>query len=102
MGASIVAYWASLLIYLEVASTAFANIGWKFYLVFLSLLVCFIVPLFFYFPETKGLSLEEIARLFNDETTSVRLDAPETEEDNLKMVEEKEVLTQTERLAGRP
>ncbi len=98
MSASIVAYWSSLLIYLEVAPTAFADIGWKFYLVFLSLLVCFIMPLFFYFPESKGLSLEEIARLFNDETTSVRLDAPGTNQEKQDIGKEKELVSQTENL----
>ena len=98
MSASIVAYWSSLLIYLEVAPTAFADIGWKFYLVFLSLLVCFIMPLFFYFPESKGLSLEEIARLFNDETTSVRLDAPGTDQEKVDIGKEKELVSQTENL----
>ncbi|KAJ9613070.1 hypothetical protein H2200_003011 [Cladophialophora chaetospira] len=94
MGASIVAYWSSLLIYLEVAPTAFADIGWKFYLVFLSLLICFIIPLFFYFPESKGLSLEEVARLFNDEITSVRLDAMEVSGD-----EKMEIVLERERIA---
>jgi MFS family permease len=75
MSTSIVAYFASLIIYLEVAPTAFAAIGWKFYLVFLIALFFFILPLFFYFPESKGLSLEEVARLFDDEVTTVRLDA---------------------------
>ncbi|KAK5257668.1 hypothetical protein LTR40_009439 [Exophiala xenobiotica] len=98
MSASIVAYWCSLLIYLEVAPTAFANIGWKFYLVFLSLLVCFIMPLFFYFPESKGLSLEEIARLFNDETTSVRLDAPGMDQEKVDIGNEKKLVSQTEDL----
>lgn len=75
MSTSIVAYFASLIIYLEVAPTAFAAIGWKFYLVFLIALFFFILPLFFYFPESKGLSLEEVAWLFDDEVTTVRLDA---------------------------
>ncbi|RFU26551.1 hypothetical protein B7463_g9784, partial [Scytalidium lignicola] len=92
MSSSIVAYFASLIIYLQVAPTAFANIGWKFYLVFLSLLVTFITTLFFYFPESKGLSLEEIAKLFNDEVTSIRLDAPESSEEKVETINQIENL----------
>lgn len=84
MAFSIVAYFASLLIYLEVAPTAFATISWKFYLVFLLALSCFIVPLFFYFPESKGLSLEEISRLFGDEATTISLEGPGTPEDKVE------------------
>ncbi|OQU95567.1 hypothetical protein CLAIMM_01752 [Cladophialophora immunda] len=54
-------------IWLQAAPTAFQNIGWKFYL-------CFIVPgtigaviIWFWFPDTNGLPLEEIAAIFGDE-----------------------------------
>lgn len=91
MAFSIVSYFASLLIYLQVAPTAFATIGWKFYLVFLISLLCFIVPLFFYFPETKGLSLEEISRLFGDEATTISLQGSGTVEDKVEMAREVEL-----------
>lgn len=61
--------------WLQSAPTAFENIGWKFYL-------CFIIPAFLFsivclifYPNTKGLALEEIAALFGDE---VRTDVPTT------------------------
>jgi hypothetical protein len=54
------------LIWLQATPTAFANIGWRFY-------ICFIVPgtigaaiMFFCFPDTKGLPLEEVAAIFGD------------------------------------
>lgn len=81
MAFSIVSYFASLIIYLQVAPIAFANIGWKFYLVFLLLLFCFTVPLFFYFPESKGVSLEEISRLFGDKATVISLKGPTKDEE---------------------
>lgn len=95
MAFAIVSYFSSLLIYLEVAPTAFAAIGWKFYLVFLLALGCFIVPLFFYFPESKGLSLEEIARLFGDEATTISLQGPGTLEDKIEVAEQVEMSTRS-------
>lgn len=59
------------IIWLQVAPTAFENIGWKFYL-------CFIVPgtvmgliIWFWFPNTKGIPLEEVAAIFGDEIEHV-------------------------------
>ncbi|KAK4971843.1 hypothetical protein LTR28_013077 [Elasticomyces elasticus] len=54
-------------IYTTAAGPAFNTIGWRFYLVFIvvtSLMLPFVV---LYFPETKGLSLEEVGALFGDE-----------------------------------
>lgn len=49
------------------APTAFANIGWKFYIVFAITTLMMIVAIWMYWPETKGLSLEEINALFGEE-----------------------------------
>jgi hypothetical protein len=43
------------------------NIGYKYYIVFCCLLVIFLAVTYFYFPETKGRSLEEIAEIFDTE-----------------------------------
>lgn len=56
------------IIWLQSAPTAIKNIGWKYYL-------CFITPSSFaaivilkWFPDTRGLSLKECANIFgNDE-----------------------------------
>ncbi|KIW88752.1 uncharacterized protein Z519_10799 [Cladophialophora bantiana CBS 173.52] len=55
------------LVYLQVAATAFANIGWKFYLVFIILSGLGAFFAYFYLPETKNIPLEEMAKLFGDE-----------------------------------
>ncbi|CAK7267422.1 hypothetical protein SEPCBS119000_002538 [Sporothrix epigloea] len=95
MAWSISAYFAALIIYLQVAPTAFAAIGWKFYLVFVVLLAAFISPLFFYCPESKGLSLEEIGRLFGDEATDITLEGPETIDSKLALGRDVEMLETT-------
>ena len=55
------------IVWLQAAPTALENIGWKYYL-------CFIIPssiaavlILVYWPDTNGLPLEEIARIFGDE-----------------------------------
>lgn len=70
------------LIYLQAAPTAFANIGWRFYLVssenwygshgnfkmqaFISICAVGVVWVWISIPETKGLPLEEVAAIFGD------------------------------------
>ncbi|KAK5044372.1 hypothetical protein LTR84_011322 [Exophiala bonariae] len=57
----------SSLIYLQVSPTAFANIGWKFYLVFICICTVGLVWIIIVLPETKGIPLEEVAALFGDQ-----------------------------------
>ncbi|CAI7672294.1 unnamed protein product [Penicillium manginii] len=44
---------------------ALAAIAWRYYIVFIVVLVVFAVTAFFFYPETKGYSLEEIAVIFD-------------------------------------
>ncbi|OQV06735.1 hypothetical protein CLAIMM_11266 isoform 1 [Cladophialophora immunda] len=53
-------------IFLTVAPTAFANIGWRYYLVFIILSGISAIVIFFVWPDTRGVPLEEIAALFGD------------------------------------
>ncbi|BCS12334.1 sugar transporter [Aspergillus luchuensis] len=58
-------------------------IGWRYYIVFIVVLVLFAVTAFFFYPETKGYSLEQVAVIF---------DGPvESEVDEEKRLEEKKV-----------
>jgi hypothetical protein len=43
-----------------------SNIGWKYYLCFIIPGYIFAVIVFFFYPDTKALPLEEIAALFGD------------------------------------
>jgi len=66
------------LVYLQATTTAFANIGWRFYLVFIVICAGGTVVMWFVLPETKGIPLEEMARMFGDEVV-VSLDAVHVE-----------------------
>ncbi|KAI9870980.1 MAG: hypothetical protein M1830_003560, partial [Pleopsidium flavum] len=67
MAFSIAILFLATIPYLEAAPTAFAEVGWKYYLLFILLTVINIPIIYYYFPETKGLSLEEINEKFGDE-----------------------------------
>ncbi|GAA5870362.1 hypothetical protein JCM8547_006614 [Rhodosporidiobolus lusitaniae] len=41
------------------------SISWKFYFVYLALLTFFTMAIYFLFPETRGLSLEEVSLIFD-------------------------------------
>ncbi|KAJ5544828.1 hypothetical protein N7461_007132 [Penicillium sp. DV-2018c] len=48
---------------------AFAAIHWKYFTVYLGCIIVFLATIWLLFPETKGLSLEEVARIFEKEKT---------------------------------
>lgn len=54
-------------VWLQAAPTAFINIGWRFYLVFIIPGTIGAITIWVWFPDTKGVPLEEIAALFGDD-----------------------------------
>lgn len=52
---------------------ALGAIAWKFYFVYLGLLVSFVAVVYFVFPETKGHTLEEIAVIFDGPGTETEM-----------------------------
>lgn len=65
VGFSVSGLFLTALIYTEAAPTAFNNIGWKYYLVFIFIPLFCVIILIKYLPETKGLTLEEVSQTIN-------------------------------------
>lgn len=65
--------------YLIPAPTAFAQVGWKYYILFILLSAINLPIILIFFPETKGLALEEIGEKFGDDVI-VRLTNITTEQ----------------------
>ncbi|EXJ82873.1 hypothetical protein A1O3_06689 [Capronia epimyces CBS 606.96] len=63
-------YFVATILYTAPAPTAFANIGWKYYLVFVACDVVSFITLYIWMPETTGLTLEEMGKLFGDEVVT--------------------------------
>jgi hypothetical protein len=41
------------------------NIGWRTYIIFAVFNTCWVPIIYFFYPETKGLQLEDVDRLFS-------------------------------------
>ncbi|KAJ5762187.1 uncharacterized protein N7511_005569 [Penicillium nucicola] len=50
---------------------ALSAIGWRYYLVFVAVLVVFAFTVFFAYPETRGFSLEQMAIVFDGDDAAV-------------------------------
>lgn len=46
------------------------SITWKFYFVYIVILVIECIVIYLYFPETRGLTLEEVGHLLDDDEMS--------------------------------
>ncbi|KAG9793223.1 MFS-type transporter criB [Exophiala dermatitidis] len=80
----------------EAGPSAFANIHENYYYVFVACSAFFLVVAYFYFPETKQKSLEEIAAAFGDKVVLVNENDLAVEE---AVMEEKETAVQVEMAA---
>ncbi|OAL34558.1 hypothetical protein AYO20_06188 [Fonsecaea nubica] len=66
-GFSVSGLFAFSLIYTMCAPVAFNSIGWKYYLIFIIVPLIGAAIMALFYPETKGLALEEIGQKFGDE-----------------------------------
>lgn len=62
MGVSVV---VSIVVNIFVNPIAMENIGWKYYIVFICIIVAYGITAFFFYPETRGHTLEQIANIFD-------------------------------------
>lgn len=64
-----VAMHCMMILLVQVAPLALEVISWRFFLIFLISNVIFIVIFIFFYPETKGKTLEEMNALFGDQVS---------------------------------
>jgi hypothetical protein len=64
----------------QIAPIAFAAIKWKFYPVFIALMVLSGVAIWFGIPETYNMTLEEISHQFGDKLVAGRMEDISTDE----------------------
>lgn len=64
---SVSGLFVATIVFLQVAPTAFDAISWKYYLVFIAISAILFVTIWFWFPETRQQSLEEIGAVFGDD-----------------------------------
>jgi MFS family permease len=67
MGFSLFGQFAATIILLQTAPIGIEQVGWKYYLVIIAWCIFFIPIVYFFFPETARLSLEEISARFGDD-----------------------------------
>lgn len=72
-------YFIGCITYVTPGATAIANVGYKYFVVFICLTAVMVLVLGFAYPETKGKSLEELAELFGDKVVVRLTDASEAE-----------------------
>jgi sugar porter (SP) family MFS transporter len=60
------AHWLFNFVIAEITPIAIVNIGWRYYIVFASISASIVGIAYFFFPETKGRSLEEMDVLFSE------------------------------------
>lgn len=51
---------------MQITPPAITNIGWRTYIIFAVLNALWVPIIYLFFPETKGLQLEDVDRLFSD------------------------------------
>jgi MFS family permease len=92
-------YWLTTAIALSfkqfVNPIALAAIAWRYYFIYIAVLVFVIFILALFAPETKGLTLEEVQGLFDDDAAAVTLHAVELAKQQHKESEKEQAWVET-------
>ena len=64
--------WIFTFLVVEITPVSIANIGWGTYVYFCIFNLCFIPLIYFFYPETQWLSLEQIDKLFTGDKILLR------------------------------
>jgi len=63
--------WIMNYMIVQITPPAINNIGYKTYIIFAVLNACWVPVIYFFFPETKGLELEDVDRLFAKDSDAI-------------------------------
>lgn len=67
----------------QVTPVGISNIGWRYYIIYAIFNACFVPIMYFFYPETRGLELEDVDRLFAHGNAKQMLEA-----DDIKVVDD--------------
>uniref|UniRef100_A0A060SZF0 ARAD1C00242p n=1 Tax=Blastobotrys adeninivorans TaxID=409370 RepID=A0A060SZF0_BLAAD len=70
----LIGVYCALILAAFVNPIALDNIGWKYYIVFCVLLLFIFLNTYFFYPETRGYSLEEISRVFDGDEAVIQVE----------------------------
>ena len=56
--------WIFNYLVVQITPPSIQNIGWRTYIIFAVFNACWVPVIYFFYPETKGLQLEDVDRLF--------------------------------------
>jgi MFS family permease len=75
-GGAISTFWSFVIqvILAQASPTALANVGWRYYFFSIAMNLLTFALIFFFLPETKGKSLEEISEVFCDIFVGIHMD----------------------------
>ncbi|KAK4992361.1 hypothetical protein LTR50_001119 [Elasticomyces elasticus] len=80
---SVSSHWMWNFCIVMITPVLISSIGWKTYLIFMILLASFVPIVYFFYPETSGLSLEEVDNLFLPADRQIQVSSLHYGEDDL-------------------